>query len=60
MTVTFERFLEETLKSYCGLVMMMNLSLKKPVKPTRSNFFFVLCIHKAIDVVVCVELFIFF
>ena len=40
--------------------MMMNLSLKKSVKPTRSNFFFVLCIHKAIDVVVCVELFIFF
>ena len=40
--------------------MMMNLSLKKPVKPTQSNFFFVLCIHKAIDVVVCVELFIFF
>lgn len=47
------------MKSDCGLVIMMNLSLKKPVKPTRSNFFFVLCIHKAIDVVVCVELFIF-
>ena len=37
--------------------MMMNLSLKKPVKPTRCNFFFVLCIDKAM--VVCVELFIF-